>query len=50
MPLIDYGAVTMGSTGIPLISRTRRVGGQHLAVAPPKEELAGEPGIPGLRT
>jgi hypothetical protein len=34
-PLIDYGAVTMGSTGIPLVGRTRRVGG-HLAVAPPR--------------
>jgi hypothetical protein len=31
-PLIDYGAVTMGSTGIPLVGRTRRVGG-HLSVA-----------------
>ncbi len=31
-PLIDYGAVTMGSTAVPLVGRTRRVGG-HLSVA-----------------
>jgi hypothetical protein len=32
-PLMDYeGKVTMGSTGIPLVGRTRRVGG-HLSVA-----------------
>jgi hypothetical protein len=32
----------MGYTGIPLVSRTRRVGG-HLAVAP-QGAIAGEPG------